>query len=295
MPLDFPSNPVNGQVYDNFVFDAVKGTWKSLSSGSSPNYLVKPTITDAVITATAPTSSVVPITINGASSQTANLQEFKNSSGNVVSSVTSLGYVRTPGLRNVSDTGSYLDLSANGSVQILSRISSVPALTTQAASGQTAAIQQWQNSSGTNLSYVDINGLYVTPNTPYFSATRSGNFAGYNPSNQSNVIIYNSVDRNIGNGYNSSTGKFTAPLTGTYVFTVGVYQSQNVSQIWPVVNGARQQSFIPTAASPNWAASGTQYLAAGDNIGFCAWSDGSTNVTVYENGFHTFVRGTYIG
>ena len=81
MALDFPSNPVNGQTYDNFIYDATKGTWKSLSAGQSPNYLVNSTITDAVITATATTASTIPITVNGAASQSASLQEWKNSAG----------------------------------------------------------------------------------------------------------------------------------------------------------------------------------------------------------------------
>lgn len=28
MPLDFPSNPVDGQVYDNYYYDAAMGTWR---------------------------------------------------------------------------------------------------------------------------------------------------------------------------------------------------------------------------------------------------------------------------
>ena len=33
-------------------------------------------------------------------------------------------------------------------------------------------------------------------------------------------VVFSSVISNIGNGYNSSTGKFTAPVNGTYSFTV---------------------------------------------------------------------------
>lgn len=31
MALDFPANPVNGQVYDNFYYDSSMGTWRALS------------------------------------------------------------------------------------------------------------------------------------------------------------------------------------------------------------------------------------------------------------------------
>lgn len=36
MPLDFPSNPVNGQVYDNFYYDSTMGTWRSLTVATVP-------------------------------------------------------------------------------------------------------------------------------------------------------------------------------------------------------------------------------------------------------------------
>lgn len=44
------------------------------------------------------------------------------------------------------------------------------------------------------------------------------------------ILIYPHVVSNIGNGYNPSTGKFTAPTDGTYVFfiTVVAYGSQSV-------------------------------------------------------------------
>jgi microcystin-dependent protein len=29
MPLDFPNNPVDGQVYDNYYYDSVMGTWRA--------------------------------------------------------------------------------------------------------------------------------------------------------------------------------------------------------------------------------------------------------------------------
>lgn len=32
MPLDFPNNPVDGQVYDNYYYDSVMGTWRAYGS-----------------------------------------------------------------------------------------------------------------------------------------------------------------------------------------------------------------------------------------------------------------------
>jgi hypothetical protein len=121
MALDFPNTPVDGQVYDNFIYDAAKGTWKSLSSGASPNFLVNPTITNAVITATATTPSTVPITVNGAASQSANLQEWRNSAGVVLSDIDNLGNVQTPriGLGGLAPHATHI-LDSSGRMKIRS-------------------------------------------------------------------------------------------------------------------------------------------------------------------------------
>ena len=104
------------------------------------------------------------------------------------------------------DVDILLSAKANlaGATFISGSSSSTP-LVSKGASGQTANLQEWQNTSGSVLAYINTSGIYATTNTPYFSATRSGNMTGYNPSNQSNVVVYNSVDRNIGSGYNSTT------------------------------------------------------------------------------------------
>lgn len=86
MALDFPSNPTNGQVYDNFIYSSAKGTWKSLSAGASPSI-----ITNAVISATASNATTVPLTVNGAVSQSANLQEWKDSSGLIKAKINKSG------------------------------------------------------------------------------------------------------------------------------------------------------------------------------------------------------------
>lgn len=49
MALDFPANPVNGQVYDNFYYDSSMGTWRAQGSGLAVNAFVNPTITGGTI------------------------------------------------------------------------------------------------------------------------------------------------------------------------------------------------------------------------------------------------------
>lgn len=84
MALNFPSNPVDGQVYDNYYWDSLNGVWNSLGNYSVPNLLANGTFTSSG-------SSVVPLTIKGANSQAANLQEWKNNSDVVLASMSASG------------------------------------------------------------------------------------------------------------------------------------------------------------------------------------------------------------
>lgn len=208
MALDFPSSPVDGQVYNNFYYDADKEVWKSLSSGASPNYLVNPTITDAVVSATAPNSTTVPLTVNGADSQSANLQEWKNSLGTVISSVGANG-----GITNGSfdfKLGNF-DQSSRGD------------------SGYSRALVKINNSrlyinyagdftGGTVVdSALSVTGNLSTPSQPAFYAAGSGTIT--RSGTQSDYLIpFTTVDLNRGNCFNSSNYRFTAPVSGVYYF-----------------------------------------------------------------------------
>lgn len=49
MALDFPANPVNGQVYDSYYYDSSMGTWRAQGSGLALNVFTNPTITGGTI------------------------------------------------------------------------------------------------------------------------------------------------------------------------------------------------------------------------------------------------------
>jgi hypothetical protein len=84
MPLDFPSNPTDGQVYEDYYYDATVGVWNSLGNSDIPNIL-----SNGVFTASSGTA--VPITVNGASGQSANLQEWKSQAGATLASMSANG------------------------------------------------------------------------------------------------------------------------------------------------------------------------------------------------------------
>lgn len=135
---------------------------------------------------------------------------------------------------------------------------------------------------------VTTNAGYVRhPTQPRFLADRNGNLA-YTPAN---AVVFNRTYYNVGSHYNASTGLFQAPVGGTYWFQVGSYQSNAVSQLWWIINGSRERSFVlENYGLGNLSGAGLLYLNATDTVGVASWSNGSAN-TIYENIFHTYFRG----
>jgi len=118
------------------------GFIRSESKTASPN------------TITPQTSSVVPLTVRGTSGQTANLQRWQNSS------LTNLAIIFSNGSAAFN---SYLTIGSNtqsSSTGIDLRIgnSSHKGITIRAASSQGANLQEWQDSSGQTISWVDKEG-----------------------------------------------------------------------------------------------------------------------------------------
>ena len=242
MALDFPSNPTNGQVYDNFIYDSTKGTWKSLSSGASPSILTSPTITNAVIGATAPNATTVPLTVKGAVSQSANLQEWKNSSSTTVSYIDTTGKLFAPDLSLTKDTAHieiggtsgnantpYIDFhSGSSAVDFDSRI---------IASGGNGV--QAGGRLDINAARVNFVGTGTRASQPSFLA-RNNEYI-----NSARTIVFAEVLHNNGSHYNSSNGRFTAPVAGYYLFHFQtlIYDMGTSSGCWFGLNGTSQYVF----------------------------------------------------
>lgn len=86
MALDFPSNPSDGQVYDDYYYDAAMGVWQSNSGTQVPNIFKD-------VEYTSSQTYITPVTVKGRLGQTADLQQWKDSSGNVLASVDESGNI----------------------------------------------------------------------------------------------------------------------------------------------------------------------------------------------------------
>ena len=80
MPLDFPANPSDGQVYDGYYYDATIGAWQSNNGTQVPNIFKNVEYTTAQTYST-------PLTVKGRLGQTADLQQWNDASGNTLAAI----------------------------------------------------------------------------------------------------------------------------------------------------------------------------------------------------------------
>lgn len=78
-----------------------------------------------------------------------------------------------------------------------------------------------KNGSAIGVS-VDTTGRVSKPNQPSFNAYASATTSNVTGAGSTVDVIFDTENSDVGNNYDSSTGVFTAPITGKYIFTAGV-------------------------------------------------------------------------
>lgn len=114
---------------------------------------------------------------------------------------------------------------------------------------------------------IDGSGRVTMPYQPSFAVTR-------NQGNVSNAVyVYPNAYHNTGNHYNSSNGRFTAPVAGSYFIATNHMSNNNAThtnvQYAIRVNGANQQLVYSSSGSAvhhRWSWAGVFYLNQGDYI-----------------------------
>ena len=148
------------------------------------NYLITPGLTVSYVSDfNAGAANITPIYVKGAASQTANLQEWQNSAGSVLTSISPTGKLT---ITNTSASAALLEINGSSSGQFVvsqtggvitnGGLSSIGApsyfggyggtgnvvVNVSGASGQTGDLQRWTNFSGTILAKVDSSGSMFT-------------------------------------------------------------------------------------------------------------------------------------
>jgi hypothetical protein len=86
---------------------------------------------------------------------------------------------------------------------------------------------------GVEAMRLDSSGRVIVPQQPSFWAyTTTSTGSG-------NVIVFPSTQHNVGSHYNSTNGRFTAPVSGRYFFSINsIGSTSGTTRIFPRVNGS---------------------------------------------------------
>ena len=139
---------------------------------------------------------------------------------------------------------------------------------------------------------IDTSGNVTKPNNPSFAVYKSQsqwNLSG------NDIMVFGTARHNVGGHYNTSNGRFTAPVAGSYLFTfysIMLY-NYNSASVKMYKNGTRQYGgdvhFTPYSTGNNqWdnvSFSNVFQLAANDYI---EMRNGSTAVSYHGNHWHSF-------
>lgn len=165
------------------IVNIVGGTFTD-DSGSDTTTLTIPTnyvSLNGGSTITASTASTKGLIIKGAASQTANLTEWQNSAGTVLTSISSGGNLV------VGATGTLISYASGRGIFALGDPASV-GLTVKAAASQTANLQQWQDSGGNVLTRVQADGT-ISWGTGGSALQNSSGRLIVNPSSASAIAV----------------------------------------------------------------------------------------------------------
>jgi len=207
-------------------------------------------------------SSTIPLRIKGAASQTANLQEWQDSAGTVVTKVGSGGGIDTTvqlSARSALTAGTDNYLSASLSVIPLN--ASIIGQVIRGAASQTANLTEWQNSAGTKIStvsplgYLSINKSYTSYPLEVNGSLYAANATAGNLYIQGgNNLIYPSILTGVGgNGWTSVTPNYAVAPDGTTTATRYVWSTSGNCYVFPslITNTANSTYTASVYVKPN--------------------------------------------
>jgi len=172
-------------------------------------------------------------------------------------------------------------------------------------SGFAGKLQIYNEDTSTIAAYIDASGRVTKPYHPYFLANLSSSFY-LNRTSVETTIPFDSVYVNNGSHFNTSTHRFTAPVSGLYQFDCHVeFTSASVfdSSYWVYpanfyVNGVIQtsdDSYFTSVKYQHFNTSCILYLAANEYVEIKAHANGNYLAYGGSNRANTRFSGYLIG
>ena len=156
-------------------------------------------------------------------------------------------------------------------------------------------VQNIKHTNGTTATTVDSNGFVVMPKRPYFNSTlTTQSLAG----STQVTLVAGSLHHNNGTHYNTSNGRFTAPVSGVYTFSGSISMNATGGYLFiSHVNsgGSGIQEYYGNQANNSndsltrYQCGATFYMTATDYITFVA-----AHFTSTHNVYH-LLNGAFIG
>ena len=144
--------------------DSIEGNFRSLNddvttinaalSALGTTYLEQVSLTATPNVVTGQSVATVPITLRAIAAQTAALQQWQNSSSVNVGSVSTGGFTNIAGYITVGSTTQ----STTTGVNVVLGNAAHKGIVVKAQAAQTDNLQEWQDNSGTAISWVDPDG-----------------------------------------------------------------------------------------------------------------------------------------
>jgi hypothetical protein len=150
------------------------------------------------------------------------------------------------------------------------------------------------NAAGLERMRIDTSGRVTMPNQPAFTAYGG---SGLTTTGSTQTAVFTSVPVNVGSCYNSSNGRFTAPVAGRYFFSCSM--SQNGTASGPVMyllknNGQATHAAITYSTAYNGSSvSGVIDLAVNDfaSVGIVGFNSSFSIIDFGYSGFSGFLIG----
>ena len=164
----------------------------------------------------------------------------------------------------------------------------------------TLAVDSITNATGTSAAAIDAGGRITTPARPAFLAGLTVGNAAFTLG----TLPLNVARINIGNCWNTTTYKFTAPVAGIYYFFGQVYFNDGAGNKRLKIRKNNNVDLVTaganaTANDESMTISIIEQLSVGDTIDL--YSDSNSSQTLYYNinntthGAHTYFIGYLIG